>query len=178
MQQDCERALRRSVDHRPKAQAVGLDHVLAGSHLMLLWIKSAATSSAWSSTLSSPWPWPLKISSRALGMSLIFSLSSARSANGSLSPLRKSVGQRISLQCAVLSWSLNPGRKKISRTIDVRGGHRVSQHLVWRCDSWWPPQRQRTRREKADHFRHPPTSRSSHHRGSAAKPVGLQRRYV
>ena len=95
MQQDCELALRRSVHHRPKAQAVGLDHVLAGRHLNCELMKSVATSSAWSSTLSSPCPWPLKISSRALGMSLIFSFSSARSANGSLSPLRKSVGQRI-----------------------------------------------------------------------------------
>src|SRR5216117_2018123 len=68
-------------------------------------------------------------------------------------------------------------RKKISRTIDVRGVHRVSQHLVWRCCSWLPPQRQRTRREKGDHFRQPPTSRSPH-QGSAAKPVGLQRRCV
>src|SRR5260370_41945314 len=46
--------------------------------------------------------------------------------------------------------------KKISRIIDVRGVHRVSQHLVWRCCSWLPPQRQRTRREKRDHFRSPP----------------------
>src|SRR5438309_5985926 len=74
--------------------------------------------------------------------------------------------------------STSPREKKISTRVDVSGVHRVSQHLVWRCDSWLPPQRQRTRREKADHFRHPPTSRSSHHRGSAAKPVGLQRRYV
>src|SRR5712692_160786 len=65
-------------------------------------------------------------------------------------------------------------RKKISRNIDVRGVHRVSQHPVWRCDSWLPPQRQRTRREKADHFRHPPTSRSSHHEDPRRSPWGCR----
>src|SRR5881397_2021917 len=71
----------------------------------------------------------------------------------------------------------NPRAKKFSRGIDVSGVHRVSQHLVWQCCSWLPPQRRRTRREKADHFDQPPTSRSPH-LGSAAKPVGLQRRCV
>src|SRR6266849_11212415 len=35
----------------------------------------------------------------------------------------------------------------------------VSTHSVWRCCSWLPPQRQRTRRERAQHFAQPPTSR-------------------
>src|SRR5947209_10150519 len=73
--------------------------------------------------------------------------------------------------------STSPREKKISTRVDVSGVHRVSQHLVWRCCSWLPPQRQRTRREKADHLDQPPTSRSPH-QGSAAKPVGLQRRCV
>src|SRR5690242_13947134 len=55
-----------------------------------------------------------------------------------------------------------PREKNLARGIDASGLHRVSQQLVWRCCSWLPPQRQRTRREDADHFRQPPTSRSSH----------------
>src|SRR5205823_196466 len=70
--------------------------------------------------------------------------------------------------------STAPREKKFARGIDVSGVHRVSQHLVWRCCSWLPPQRQRTRREKGDHFRQPPTSRNPY-QGSAAKPVWLQR---
>src|SRR5216683_4512044 len=54
----------------------------------------------------------------------------------------------------------------------------VSTHFVWRCCSWLPPQRQRTRRERAQHFAQPPTSRRPHRRGFAAKPVGLHRRCV
>jgi len=68
--------------------------------------------------------------------------------------------------------------KKFPRSIDVRGVHQVSQHLVWRCCSWLPPQRQRTRREKGDHFRQPPTSRNPYLWGSVAQPVGLPRRCV
>src|SRR5438552_16131593 len=74
--------------------------------------------------------------------------------------------------------STAPREKKFARGIDVSGVHRVPQHLVWRCCSWLPPQRQRTRREKGDHFRQPPTSRNPYLRGSAAQPVGLQRRYA
>src|SRR5579864_2698495 len=53
----------RPVDHGAETEAVRLDHVLRGGHLQLVRMKSAATSRAWSSTLSSPCPWPLKISS-------------------------------------------------------------------------------------------------------------------
>ena len=88
-------AARRAIDHRPKAQAVGLDHVLAGCHFTCLPMKSVATSSAWSRTARSPCPWPLKTSSRASGMSLIFSLKRSMRAKGSRSPLRNRVGQRI-----------------------------------------------------------------------------------
>src|SRR5712691_3357625 len=62
---------------------------------------------------------------------------------------------------------------KLSTTLTQK-----NQRVVWRCCSWLSPQRQRTRREEADHFHQPPTSRSSHQRGSAAKPMGLQRRCV
>src|SRR5919108_5021873 len=71
-----------------------------------------------------------------------------------------------------------PAQKKFARGIDVSGLHRVSQHLVWRCCSWLPPQRQRTRRERANHFDQPPRSRNPYQWGSATKPVGLQRRCV
>jgi len=50
----------------------------------------------------------------------------------------------------------------------------VSTQLVWRCCSWLPPQRRRTRRESAAHFALPPTSRRPHRWGFEAKPVWLR----
>src|SRR5947207_11949848 len=87
VEEDDHLTARGPVDHRPEAKAVGLHHVLAGGHLMFLLKKSVATSSAWSRTASSPCPWPLNISSRAFGMSLIFSCKSSMRAKGSRSPL-------------------------------------------------------------------------------------------
>jgi len=49
-------AVGRAVDHRSKAKPVRPDHVLGRGHLQLELMKSAATSSAWSSTAVSPWP--------------------------------------------------------------------------------------------------------------------------
>src|SRR5437899_11850921 len=88
VEQDDHLTARRTVGHRPEAKAVGLHHVLAGCHFTFLRMKSVATSSAWSRTASSPCPWPLNTSSRACGMSLIFSLKISMRANGSRSPLR------------------------------------------------------------------------------------------
>src|SRR6266545_4365103 len=88
VQEDEQRSGWRPINQRPETEAVGLNHVLAGSHLML-WIKSTATSSAWSSTFNSPWPWPLKTSSRACGASFTASRSRSRRAKGSRSPLMK-----------------------------------------------------------------------------------------
>src|SRR5258708_25207816 len=53
----------RPIDHGSEAKPVRLDHVLRRGHLQFLRMNSVATSRAWSSTLSSPCPWPLKISS-------------------------------------------------------------------------------------------------------------------
>src|SRR5229473_4085581 len=109
MQKDEHLTGRRAIDHGSESKAVRPDHVLARGHL-ICFMKSAATSRAWSSTARRPWPWPLKISRRALGMSLIFSFSKPMLAKGSRSPLMKSVGQRICGKCSVRSWSGNPGR--------------------------------------------------------------------
>src|ERR1700686_1361533 len=61
MQKDGHLSIGGSVDQGPETKAVRLDHVLRGGHLQFVRMNSAATSSAWSSTLSRPWPWPLKI---------------------------------------------------------------------------------------------------------------------
>src|SRR5258708_6203386 len=100
----------RSIDHGSEAKAVRLDHVLRRGHLQLLRMNSVATSRAWSSTLSSPCPWPLKISSRDRGTSLTYCFKRSRRANGSRSPLRNRVGQRIAGRCSMRSWSVKPGR--------------------------------------------------------------------
>src|SRR5258708_33343058 len=62
--------------------------------------------------------------------------------------------------------------KYFSRTIDVSGFIQVSQRTVWRCCSWLPPQRRRTRRQSACHCKPPPTSRRPCQGGSATRPVG------
>src|SRR5450756_688230 len=95
VQQDDHLSMRRTVDHGSETEAVGLDHVLRGGHLQLVRMNSAATTSAWSSTLSRPCPWPLKLSSLEFGTSFVYCFRRSRRANGSRSPLRKRVGQRI-----------------------------------------------------------------------------------
>src|SRR5579864_3789167 len=100
----------RSVHHGSKAEAVGLDHVLARGHLTSSSMNRAATSSAWSSTARRPWPWPLNTSRRASGIALIDVLKSSSRANGSRSPLKKRVGHLMRGKCAVRSWSGKPGR--------------------------------------------------------------------
>src|SRR5260370_21265793 len=109
VQEDEHVGLRRAVDHRPEPKTVRLHHVLTRGHLICL-MNSVAASRASSSTPSRPWPWPLKTTSRALGMSLIFSCNRSRRANGSRSPLMKSVGHWIRGKCSVRSWSGKPGR--------------------------------------------------------------------
>src|SRR2546421_7489117 len=56
VEEDDHLSARRTVGQHPEAQAVGLDHVLAGRHFTFFWMKSAAASSAWSSTASRPCP--------------------------------------------------------------------------------------------------------------------------
>src|ERR1700674_925283 len=63
VQEDEHLSVGRPIDHGSETEAVRLDHVLGGGHLQFLRMKSVATSRAWSSTLSRPCPWPLKISS-------------------------------------------------------------------------------------------------------------------
>src|SRR5205807_8991376 len=103
VEEDCHLAPGRTIDQRPKAQAVGLHHVLANRHLSLELRNSVAMSRASSSTASNPCPWPLNTTSLALGISLIFSFSSSMPANGSRSPLRNRVGHLIRGQCSVRS---------------------------------------------------------------------------
>src|SRR5216117_3624545 len=78
MKQEDQLAVRRTVGQDAEAQPVGLDHVLARGHRRFFWRKSAAMSSASSRTASKPWPWPLKTSSRASEISLIFAFSRSR----------------------------------------------------------------------------------------------------